>query len=68
MSQINDLQKLEKVSGKLSQRLGRSPTAFELAEQVDISAERTRNAMDSVRILGQNGATTTAEIWRVYQR
>ena len=46
MSQINDLQKLEKVSGKLAQRLGRSPTAAELAEQVDISAERTRNAME----------------------
>ena len=46
MSQINDLQKIEKESGQLAQRLGRSPTYAEIAEKVDISAERTRNAMD----------------------
>ena len=46
MSQINDLQKTEKESGQLAQRLGRSPTYAEIAEKVDISAERTRNAMD----------------------
>jgi len=46
MSQINDLQKLEKEAGILSQRLGRSPTASELSEQVDISPTRTRNAME----------------------
>jgi len=46
MSQINDLQKIEKESGALSQVLGRDPTYREIAEQVDISAERTRNAME----------------------
>ena len=46
MSQINDLQKLEKQAGILSQRLGRSPTSSELSEQVDISPSRTRNALE----------------------
>ncbi len=46
MSQINDLQKLEKESGRLAQLLGRSPTAAELSEKVDISASRTRNALE----------------------
>ena len=46
MSQINDLQKIEKESGRLAQRLGRSPTTAELSEQVDISAARTRNALE----------------------
>lgn len=45
MSQINDLQKIEKESSALSQVLGRSPTYTEIAEHVDISAERTHNAM-----------------------
>jgi RNA polymerase primary sigma factor len=45
MSQINDLQKIEKESSALSQVLGRNPTYTEIAEHVDISAERTRNAM-----------------------
>jgi len=45
MSQINDLQKLEKEAGSLAQRLGRDPTYDELADSVDISAERTRNAV-----------------------
>ena len=46
MSQINDLQKIEREAGRLAQSLGRSPTGAEIAERVDISAERTRNAMD----------------------
>lgn len=46
MSQINDLQKIEKETGALSQVLGRNPTYTEIAERVDISAERTRNAME----------------------
>ena len=46
MSQINDLQKLEKEAGSLSQRLGRDPSYEELADSVDISAERTRNAVE----------------------
>lgn len=45
MSQINDLQKIEKETSALSQILGRSPTHTEIAEHVDISAQRTRNAM-----------------------
>ena len=45
MSQVNDLQKLEKEAGVLAQRLGRDPTDIELSEHVDISMERTRNAM-----------------------
>ena len=45
MSQINDLQKIEKETRALSQTLGRSPTHAEVAEHVDISAERTHNAM-----------------------
>ena len=46
MSQINDLQKIEREAGRLAQSLGRAPTGAEIAERVDISAERTRNAMD----------------------
>ncbi len=46
MSQINDLQKIEREAGRLAQSLGRSPTGAEIAERVDISAERTRNALD----------------------
>jgi RNA polymerase primary sigma factor len=46
MSQINDLQKIEKESGLLAQQLGRVPTFEEIADRVDISAERTRNAFE----------------------
>ena len=46
MSQINDLQRLEKQSSALAQRLGRDPTYGEIASCTDISAERTRNAME----------------------
>ncbi len=45
MSQINDLQKIEKETGALSQVLGRIPTFEEIAAKVDISIERTRNAL-----------------------
>ena len=44
MSQINDLQKIDKVASSLSQELGRSPTYNEIATTVDISAQRTHNA------------------------
>ena len=47
MSQLNDLQKLDKLNGRLSQELGRVPTYDELSERVDISAERTRNAFNA---------------------
>ncbi|MEW6755756.1 MAG: RNA polymerase sigma factor RpoD/SigA [Candidatus Latescibacterota bacterium] len=46
MSQINDLQKIEKEASQLAQQLGRAPTYDEVAASVDISAERTRNAME----------------------
>lgn len=46
MSQINDLQKIEKEAGLLAQELGRAPTYGEVADNVDISAARTRNAME----------------------
>ena len=46
MSQINDLQKIEKIAGSLSQQLGRSPTYTEIAANVDISSQRTRNATE----------------------
>ncbi|MFH1567309.1 MAG: RNA polymerase sigma factor RpoD/SigA [Gemmatimonadota bacterium] len=46
MSQINDLQKIEKQASALAQVLGRDPTYSEIAARVDISAERTRNAME----------------------
>ena len=45
MSQVNDLQKLEKEAGVLAQSLGREPTDIELSEHVDISWVRTRNAL-----------------------
>ena len=46
MSQINDLQKIEKVASALSQKLGRNPTYNEIAATVDISAQRTHNATE----------------------
>jgi len=45
MSQINDLQKLEKESNILAQELGRTPTFDEISKRVDISLERTLNAV-----------------------
>jgi RNA polymerase primary sigma factor len=45
MSQINDLQKIEKQTGQLTQRLGRDPTLEEIAGSAHISVERTRNAI-----------------------
>ena len=45
MSQVNDLQKIEKQTGVLAQRLGRNPTFSEVADNVDISPQRTRNAI-----------------------
>jgi RNA polymerase primary sigma factor len=46
MSQINDLQKIEKNSGQLAQKLGRVPTQEEIAQRAQISIERTRNALE----------------------
>ena len=46
MSQLNDLQKIEKEAGLLSHQLGRSPTLDEIADSVDISHERTCKALE----------------------
>ncbi len=46
ISQINDLQKLEKESNALAQELGRTPTFAEISERIDISLERTINAVE----------------------
>jgi RNA polymerase primary sigma factor len=45
MSRINDRQKIDKQSGLLAHRLGRTPTFDELADHVDISLERAQNAV-----------------------
>ena len=47
MSQINDLQKIEKRTGSLAHKLGREPTLDEIAATVELSSERTRNAMQA---------------------
>ncbi len=46
MSQINDLQKVDKQTNALTQELGRVATLEELAEKAQISLERTRNALE----------------------
>lgn len=46
MSQVNDLQKVEKRGGRLTQKLGREPTLEEIADNAEISFERARNAME----------------------
>ncbi|MBM3278215.1 MAG: RNA polymerase sigma factor RpoD/SigA [Candidatus Handelsmanbacteria bacterium] len=45
MSQLNDHHKVEKEAGLLAHELGRLPTFDELTSSLDLSAERTRNAM-----------------------
>ncbi len=45
MSQLNDRHKVEKEAGQLAHDLGRTPTFEELAASLDLSRERTRNAM-----------------------
>ena len=46
MSQVNDLQKVERQLGILAQKLGRYPTLEEIACSAEISISRTRNALD----------------------
>ncbi len=45
MSQINDLQKVEKRAGILSQSLGRAPTLEEIASEADMTPQRAYNAV-----------------------
>jgi len=59
MSQINDLQKVEKMAGALTQKLGRDPTLEEIAENAGISLERTRNALE----LGQRDLSFDAPLY-----
>ena len=49
MSQVNDLQKVERTSASLTQKLGRIPSTEELAEEAHISLGRTRNALELSR-------------------
>jgi RNA polymerase primary sigma factor len=58
MSQVNDLQKVEKLSARLTQQLGRAPTLEEIAAAADISFERTRNAVE----LNQNDVSLDAPL------
>ena len=46
MSQVNDLQKVEKNAARLTQELGRNPTAEEIARRAEISLERARCALE----------------------
>ena len=46
MSQLTDLKKVEKHSGILAQRLGRTPTFEEIVSDIEISRERTKNALE----------------------
>ncbi|MEE2657424.1 MAG: RNA polymerase sigma factor RpoD/SigA [Candidatus Latescibacterota bacterium] len=46
MSQVNDLQKVEKSAARLTQELGRSPTPEEIALRASISLQRTRCALE----------------------
>ncbi len=45
LSRVNDLQKVERWAGILAQKLGRDPTAEEIATSAELSLERTRNAL-----------------------
>ncbi len=47
MSQLNDLQKVEKQTSLLAQRLGRDPTLEEVAASAKISLDRARNALET---------------------
>ena len=49
MSQVNDLQKVERVAALLSQQLGRAPSEDEIAGGACISIDRTRRALDVAR-------------------
>ena len=49
MSQVNDLQKVERTSTSLTQKLGRIPSTEERAEEACISLGRTRNALELSR-------------------
>lgn len=58
MSQVNDLQKVEKNAARLTQELGRTPTAEEIARKAEISLERAHNALE----LGQHDVSLDAPL------
>lgn len=45
MSQVNDLQKMDRETARYAHKLGRTPTSAEMESRMDISPERTRNAL-----------------------
>ena len=45
LSRVNDLQKVERWTGILAQKLGRDPTPEEIANSAELSLERTHNAL-----------------------
>ena len=45
LSRVNDLQKVERWTGILTQKLGRDPTPEEIASSAELSLERTHNAL-----------------------
>lgn len=47
MSQISDWQKVDRETNALAQALGRAPTFEEIVARLDISADRTRNAVEA---------------------
>ncbi|MEW6749928.1 MAG: RNA polymerase sigma factor RpoD/SigA [Candidatus Latescibacterota bacterium] len=59
MSQINDLQKVERAAGVLTQQLGRDPTVEELARTAGMSLERALNAVE----LGQRDISLDAPLY-----
>lgn len=59
MSQVNDLQKVEKRTGILAQKLGRTPTVEEIADSAEISINRTYNAM----LIGQSDVSLDAPVF-----
>ena len=46
MSQVNDMQKVERQAAVLAQRLGRSPTLAELAAGAEMTEDRARRAVE----------------------
>jgi RNA polymerase primary sigma factor len=59
MSQINDLMKVEKEAGALTQLLGRPPTQEEIAVRAEISTSRVQTAME----VGQHALSLDAPVY-----
>ncbi len=59
MSQVNDLQKVEKRMGILAQQLGRAPTVEEISASAEISINRTYNAI----LIGQSDISLDAPVF-----